>query len=493
MQLRSVRIGFGILLGALIGLLSSDAPAADKQKQSLSAGAYAQDITPTKWPISVNGGMTDRKATAAHDPLHARCIVLKNGETSLALVVCDSCMLPRDLLDRAKSLAAAKTGIPMSHMMISATHSHSCPTATPVFQSDPDLEYCEHLVQQIAAGIERAHNQLEPAKIGWGSVDQRSLVFNRRWHVKTVDENGEKKAVQIAANPLGLSSDRIITNPGFNNKDVSGAVNSIDPQVSFLSIQARDGRPIALLANYSLHYVGGVPGDVVSADYFGEFAERLTRRMNAEGVQPPFVAAMSNGTSGDINNVDFRQKSPVKREDFEQMGFVAELLANDVWNGCQNLEYRESVPLKMREEETVVGVRKPTAEEATVAERKLSNVTEKPLTDRDLIYARETTLLAAYGPSVKIKLQAIRIGDLGIAACPCETFSETGVNLKGVSPFKSTFVVSLANGYNGYLPTPEQMLLGGYETWRARSSYLTTESEPKIFSTLKRLLVEVSR
>jgi hypothetical protein len=284
-----------------------------------------------------------------------------------------------------------------------------------------------------------------------------------------------------------------VTNPGFNNPEVTKSLNIVDPELSYLSIQSKDGRPIALLANYSLHYIGGVPGDVVSADYFGEFADRVTRRLNATGVEPPFVAAMSNGTSGDVNNVDFRQKSSEPRESFEQIAYAAELLANDIFNAYSKIEYHESVPLKVHEAEIVVGVRKPTAEEAASAERKLASANQHPLADRDLIYARETTLLSKYKASVKIKIQAIRIGDLGIVTSPCETFAETGLALKSTSPFKSTFTISLANGYNGYLPPPEQMLLGGYETWRARSSYLTSEAEPKVLSTMKRLLREVSR
>jgi len=48
--------------------------------------------------------------------------------------------------------------------------------------------------------------------------------------------------------------------------------------------------------------------------------------------------------------------------------------------------------------------------------------------------------------------------------------------------------VSLANGYNGYLPTPAQHDLGGYETWRARSSYLEKDASPKITKVLFELL-----
>ena len=66
------------------------------------AGAFAIDVTPKKFPISVNGGMSDREVKSANDPLHARCLVLDDGKTKLAIVVVDSCMLPRELIDDAK-------------------------------------------------------------------------------------------------------------------------------------------------------------------------------------------------------------------------------------------------------------------------------------------------------------------------------------------------------------------------------------------------------
>src|SRR5262245_52563781 len=89
------------------------------------AGAFAQDITPTKFPISVNGGMTDRQATEAHDRLHARCLVLDDGTTKIAIVICDSCMIPREVTDVAKQLAQKATGISPDRILISATHTHT--------------------------------------------------------------------------------------------------------------------------------------------------------------------------------------------------------------------------------------------------------------------------------------------------------------------------------------------------------------------------------
>jgi hypothetical protein len=100
--------------------------------------------------------------------------------------------------------------------------------------------------------------------------------------------------------------------------------------------------------------------------------------------------------------------------------------------------------------------------------------------------------MTKYPRTVKVKLQAFRVGELGIVAIPCEVFVEIGLEIKKKSPLKATFTIELANGYNGYLPTPEQHKLGGYETWRARSAYLEAGASPKIVATVKQLLKAVA-
>ena len=91
-----------------------------------------------------------------------------------------------------------------------------------------------------------------------------------------------------------------------------------------------------------------------------------------------------------------------------------------------------------------------------------------------------------------IALQALRIGDLTIASAPCEVFAETGLGIKKGSVAKATFMIELANGYGGYLPSPEQHEFGGYETWPARSSFLEVEAETKIRTTLLNLIRTVN-
>ena len=102
----------------------------------------------------------------------------------------------------------------------------------------------------------------------------------------------------------------------------------------------------------------------------------------------------------------------------------------------------------------------------------------------DTVYARETLFINDYPDEVTLILQTMRIGDLGIAASPCEVFAEIGLEIKRKTPFKPTFTIELANGHGGYLPTPEQHKLGGYETWRSRASYLEINAAPKIVHTI---------
>lgn len=464
----------------MVGLCAAGLVRAEPENKVFRAGAHAMDITPQKFPVSVNGGMQDRLAQGAHDRLHARCLALDDGTRPLVIVVCDSCMVPRELLDEAKGRASQATGIPTERMLISATHTHTAPTVAGVFQSDPDREYQRYLVGQIARGIERAHANLAPARVGWGVGRDASQVFNRRWVMKPGS---------IGADPFGGLTDRVKMNPGYQAAGLVEPAGPIDPDVSVLSVQNRDGRPIALLANYSLHYVGGV--QPLSADYFGAFAERIAQLVGANKGEPPFVGIMSNGTSGNINNVNFGGAAPGKRAEYEQIRLVSDSVARAAFTAYQKIEHRDTVSLAMAEKEIELGVRRPTPADVARARDILAAAKDKVLKMQPEVYARETVLLADYPPTVRLKLQALRVGDLGIAAVPCEVFVEIGLEIKKKSPLKPTFTIELANGYNGYLPTPEHHQLGGYETWRARSSYLETGASTKITATVLELLGSV--
>lgn len=468
---------------AVLALIGPDRPAlAQVEQEVLRAGASVVDITPRTFPVSSNGGMSDRSVGKAHDPLNARGLVLDNGPVRIAIVVADSCMIPSDIIDAAREKASRSTGIPAGNMLVSATHTHTAVTVGGVFQSEPEAAYREFLKDRMAQAVIEAASRLEPARVGWAVGNNARQVFNRRWFMRPGFQY---------VDPFDAGTDRVRMNPPAGSSQLLAPAGPIDPEVPVLSVQSRDGRPLALLANYSLHYVGGVAPGGLSADYFGEFAKQIAQRLGAEEVEPPFVGIMSNGTSADVNNVNFFEPS-VRRRPFEQIRRVAADVADSAHHAYQRIEYHDWVPLASSESEIELGVRLPDRADLERAQAILKAAGAGPYRERRDIYARETVLLAEYPAQVQVRLQAIRIGNLGIVSTPCETFVETGLAIKQESPLRPTFVIELANGYNGYLPTARQHELGGYETWRARSSYLAVEAEAKVRSTLLRLLHDVA-
>jgi hypothetical protein len=459
-----------VLVLGLVAVFGASASLARVQDPPrLRAGAATSNITP---PLGepIVGNFTTPQATHVHDELHARCLVLDDGETRLAVVLCDNVGISRDVLDAARSMAEEGTSIPAGNMLIASTHTHSATSARGADRLEASGElagYPKFLARRIADGIIRAENNLEPARIGWGAVDVPGQVFNRRWFMKPG---------RALPNPFG-GTDRVVMNPGSGDPDLVEPAGPTDPEVSFLSVRSAEGRPIALLANYSLHYVGGVPGGHISADYFALFAHRIEELLGAEDQDPPFVGILSNGTSGDVNNIDFRS-SGERKEPFEKMREVADEVAEAVNRAHQSIEFHDRVRLGAAAEELTLAARVPTEDQISYAREVLGRPEDaKPYHRLERFYA-ERVLRAADGPEeVTILLQALRIGEVGIAAIPFEVFVETGLEIKERSPFERSFTIELANGSFGYLPTPRHHELGGYETWLGTNRVETQASE----------------
>ncbi len=460
-----------------LALASSCVAASAFEPGPLRAGAASIDVTPpAEWlPIAVNGGFAARFLDRVTDPLAAKAVVLSDGETTLALCVVDSCLIERELLDAAKRQASEKTGIPADRMMISTTHTHSAPAATTAHGTDFDPRYRDWIVPRIAEAIVAAHGRLAPAKAGWAVADCPEWVHCRRWIMKP----GTAQTVPFT----GHSDDVAQMNPGHGNPNKVRQTGPVDPAVTLLSLRTSDDKPLAVFANYSTHYAGA-PG--ISADYFAVFAEAVRQHV---GGGPEFVGILSNGTSGDANCVDFTQ--PTAKKFTHQT--VGKEVAATTFPALDAIAYSDRVPLKMAQTTLTLGRRRPTPEETKQAQAFLDReVGDRLPRNPPESYARDAAFLATQPPTREIELQAIRIGGLGIATIPCETFGSTGLAIKAASPFQPTAVVGLANGYDGYLPPPDQHALGGYTTWRARWSCLEVDAEPKIVAALSGLLKQVA-
>jgi len=448
----------------------------------LRAGAAVTKITPEPG-VSLEGYfMKLGPVKSVHDDLHARCLVLDDGAERVAICICDMTVIPRDVFDKAKELVHRRAGLPTNRMLMAATHTHSAPRVG-LAQGELDKKYVEFLIRQMAEAVCRAIDNLAPAKVGWGTAEKPEFTFNRRWFMKPGT---------VPTNPFGEDTDRVQFNPPRGSGNLVQPAGPVDPLLSVLSVQHADGRPMALLANYSIHYVGGFARQEVSADYFGVFAARIGELLGAGPLEPRFVGIMSNGTSGNIGGPDSFRKPRPKLPPYERMRQVGCRLADAALRICRQIDHRDRVPLAMRQTELELGIRRPDEARLAWAREVLSNPQRKHAHRWTPLYAQEAILLSQGPATVSHKLQAIRVGELGIGAIPCEVFAETGLAIKKGSPLKPTFIIELANGYGGYLPTPEQHELGGYETWDARSSCLEVDAEPKIRAAVLELLGQVA-
>ncbi|MGN6133882.1 MAG: LamG-like jellyroll fold domain-containing protein [Aureliella sp.] len=475
-------IRFNLLLTVAVAVVASVGMSlgTPQARAELRAGAAAVDVTPQSFPVLINGGMTSNSATGVTTPVHARAIVLEDGSERLAIVVVDSCMMSRAFLDEAKQLAAQRTGIRPDRMLVSATHAHSVPASMGCLGTDADQAYVPYLRIKLVEAIEKAAANAEPAKVGWAVRNAAHYTALRRW-IRRPD--------RIAEDPFGNLTVRANMHAGRVWEDVTGESGPEDPDLSLLSIQAKDGRPIAVLANFSMHYFSGEKP--VSADYFGRFSEGLKTRIAGAGAagKPPFVGIMSHGCSGDIWRMDYTKQTPPEFDNIKIGQYTDGLLAIAM-SAYEEIRYDDQADLAMAEVRLPMKYRVPDKQRLQWAQAIVDQLGDRLPKTTEEVYAREQVLLDQL-QQTEVVVQAVRIGSIAIATTPTETYALTGLKLKLQSPLRQTMVIELANGGDGYIPPPEQHVLGGYNTWAARSAGLEVEAEPRIAEAALELLERV--
>ncbi|EPR69618.1 neutral/alkaline non-lysosomal ceramidase N-terminal domain-containing protein [Cyclobacterium qasimii] len=448
----------GLILTISTVLFSKDIIA---QNSVFQAGASISDITPFLGPPVV-GGYNSPPASYIHDPLNVRTLVLDDGKQDLIFVIVDNVSIKNEVFDAAKQIVYNDLKIPAKNIMMAATHTHSGISLGGQGLKSKDLgldvaldEYQTFVVRRIVDGVKMALQNKVPAKIAFGSVDVPEHLFNRRWIMKdsVMSPLGQKEIAKM--------------NPGHSNALLRPA-GPVDPEVSFIAVESLEGTPIGLLANYSLHYVGGVPKGHVSADYFAAFGNRMGELLETGSSVPAFVGIMTNGTSGDVNNNDYsKPRAKEALPPYAKIHYVANDIAGKVYKEYQGLDFETEVKLGSALSEMTLTVRRATPEILTNVAMVRDHDGSDPLFHSlEKTYSRRVfNMEAEYPDSVNIVLQSFAINDIGIASLPFEAFTQIGLDIKAKSPFKNTFTIELANGSFGYLPTPAQHKLGGYESW----------------------------
>lgn len=429
---------------------------------SLRAGVSKIDISPTSFPVIANGGFIQAVKHKTDDPLHSKTLLLSDGNETVAFVVVDSCMVPTDLCDEIKELAFQRTGIAKNRIMISATHTHSAPSVMSFcLGTSRDENYTKYFKEKIVRGIENAHKKWVPVSVGWGVRKVPELTNCRRWITLRN---------KMLTDPFGQKTVRAMMHPGYLNSNYVSPSGPKDPELYVFSIKEKSTRKnLCILANYSMHYFSGNSG--FSSGYFGQTSEILAE---SDSASKDFLGIVSQGASGDLYWVDYGlPQVTMTRDEYSQK------MANYIEDIVKTIHHKDDLSLKMVEKRIALDRKQPTKERLEWAGKLNLERGDRRPGNRPEVYAQSADWLKE-NPTAEVVLQTFSVGSLAITMMPNEVYAITGLKIKKQSPFEYTFNIELANGAEGYIPPPEQHMLGGYTTWPTRTAGLNEESEPII-------------
>lgn len=460
------------------------------ERQAFLAGAARCEITPPLGSL-INGDFITHYARHIHDPLYAKALAFRQGGTTICFLVVDICSMHKEFIEEVKKLIGSRTAIAPDHILISSTHTHAAGSIESLLLGAADLPYRNKLPELLVRAVEQAVGRLRPARLAFGAVAAPEHVVCRRYFMQP----GYK-----AYNPVTGALDKVKTNPAGHEDQIDRRESSIDPELQYLAVRGIDDSWIGLLANYSMHYVGDWENGVITADYFGVFDRELSGRLGAGG---DFVGIMSNGTSGDANIMDFIDPHRYPKGQFEKSALIGADLADKVIHSLKEVVWDEHPSLSAHYLDMEIRLRKPSEAELREAESIVAGTCYETLRLKEShtgnedgfrrIYAREQVFLSEFPDAVMFPVQLFRLGKGMIGGLGGEIFAETGLWLKkemaALSGNHHYFTVALANGGAGYVPPPGEFQLGGYETWRCRSSCLEEQAERKIRQQLVELAV----
>ena len=97
---------------------------------------------------------------------------------------------------------------------------------------------------------------------------------------------------------------------------------------------------------------------------------------------------------------------------------------------------------------------------------------------------------AQAGQPLEVQQIGLAIGDTGFVSFPGELYTETGMQLKALSPFRHTVVLGVTNGYVRYIPTAVAIAQGGYAE---KTSIVDASAEEIVVRKSLALLEEIFR
>ena len=422
----------------------------------LQAGFAQVNISPRRFPARTYWSYAD----TIIDPLFAHASVFRDNASVIAFLSLDVVIVEREYVLKIRELVGRECPIPANSIMVCATHNHACTAVVERPWSQKDDQYLENMVKWGAEAIIAAYHAMVPVEIGTGSCYESRVSFNRRFIMK---------------------DGSVISQPSFDIIDnaVLFGEGVIDPQVGVLCVRDRSRKIIGMLVNFACHAVHLMGS--ISAGFPGVLCNRLKETYGSN-----FVCVFLNGACGNVIHRNYAD--PEYKDTKERIGAI---LADDVIRSAEAVTY--SKQLKIAAESISVKIR---YREIDGLERNMNNLTSfnvfKSLIEKGWYQWSLDRLkdLHAKSDHEDAEIQVLRIGDAVFGAVPAEYFSQHSLRIKEQSPVAKTFVVSLANGWLGYIPHKEAFdRIGGHEsTW-----CISSKMEPAAGDRMADAMLEIIR
>ncbi len=376
------------------------------------------------------------RSDGVHDSLTARALYMADGEVQTAIITLDVCAMQDSDTSTIRHEIKAQLGIPSANIIIAASHTHSGP-ATIGFFSDAEPEYVQWLGKQVVLAVAEAKASALPALTGCASGRETTISHYRRFR---------SDAGQIV---MIWEQD-----PSLGGMTVMGEA---DTEVGVLKLveAANPENAIGVLFNHAGH-PNVMSGDnySISADYAGAASRKLEEKLGC-------VSMFTNGAQGsvDIDNWAWR--------DWEGVEVLGSALAQAVSDVVHDMEV-SSQALRISRVAYSLPRRTISDDQLKWAEDILSQTGGKLQAVADGVGDDFKALLYkqihdARQQPVEVEQTCVAVGDCAFVSFPGELFTEIGLEIKRRSPFKQTYIIDLANGYIGYVPTSAAIAQGGYE------------------------------
>lgn len=424
----------------------------------MRAGTAWREITPTE-PIPLGGQMHVRLGERTRDPLTVNAAAFEEGNERAVVVSCDLCFLPTEFVQEVKRAIPAAWGV---RLLIACTHTHVAPVTADWLPGGVRPWYLARLEEAIGQAVAAALADLEEVQLFAGAGYLEQMGWNRR----------------------GLRQDGTAEMYwGSWRADFAGVEGPRDGQVPVIFAQTAAGRIKVVLTSFATH-PNCVEGEhYYSADLPGE-VRRLLRLVLGEEVGVVYLTGAAGDTAPTIMEGNPENRQPWRGE--EGLRRSGQYLAGEILKiMAETTAPMPGQGLRFAQEVLRIPLR-PWPDDFDPEQLPWPGFREFFAKSR----AEWPRRLAEESP-VKVPVSVLRLGDAALCANPAELYCAFGLQIKQGSPAAVTLVAELADGYVGYVPTPEAIRRGGYSAYPGRQCQLIPQAGEMIVAATRRLLAEI--